>query len=73
MMPTDVDFKSDQSLLSVCVVETDGLNISTQMVNTKSPVFPEDCFSIMMMLMLVDRAGDCCEEMMCANAVSAIL
>lgn len=25
----------------------------------------------MTVLMLVDRAGDCCEEMVCANAVSA--
>lgn len=36
-----------------------------------NPAFCEECISIMTPLMLVDRAGDCCEEMMCANAASA--
>lgn len=73
MMPTDIGFKSEESLLSVCVVETDGSNVSTPTLNTKSPVFCEECFSIVTVLMLVDRAGDCCEEMMCANAVSGMV
>lgn len=36
VMPTDIDLKPREKLLSVCVVDTDGLNISPQIQNTST-------------------------------------
>lgn len=67
--PVDADVRR----FSVCVVETAVLNIPIQMQNTSSQLTSvcDECISMTTAVMLVDRARDCCLEMMCANAVSA--
>lgn len=72
MTPIDVDFKPKENVPSVLWKQM--ARISPHRCKTQAhsqPVFCQECISIMTVLMLVDRAWDCCEEMMCANAVSA--
>lgn len=53
-------------ILTLCVLETDSLTISTQ-----TELSVNRCFVKKTMLVLVDTPGDCCEQMMCENAVLA--